>query len=52
MIGQPAVRVWHSELLRRREEVVEKLHEFEETTGPIVQLFEGPEVQECLENKK
>ena len=40
----------HPELLRRREKVVEKLHEFEETAGPIVQLFEGPEVQECLEN--
>ena len=52
MTSQPVVRVWHPELLRRREKVVEKLHELEETAGPIVQLFEGPEVQECLESKK
>ena len=30
--------------------MVEKLHKFAETAGPTVQLFEGPEVQECLEN--
>ena len=32
--------------------MVEKLHEFEETIDPIVQLFEDPEVQEYLEQKK
>jgi translation initiation factor 3 subunit E len=39
-------------LLQKREHVVEKLHEFEETIDPIVQLFEDPEVQEYLEQKK
>ena len=32
--------------------MVEKLQEFEETIDPIVQLFEDPEVQEYLEQKK
>ena len=36
----------------RRREVVEKLHEFEQTIDPIVQLFEDPEVQEYVENRK
>ena len=40
------------ELLRKRQHVVEKLQEFEETIDPIVQLFEDPEVQEYLEQKK
>ena len=41
-----------TELLGKREHVVEKLQEFEETIDPIVQLFEDPEVQEYLEQKK
>ena len=40
------------ELLSKREHVVQKLHAFEETIDPIVQLFEDPEVQEYLEQKK
>ena len=35
----------HTEMIERRREVVEKLHEFEQTIDPIVQLFEDPEVQ-------
>ena len=42
----------HTEMIERRREVVEKLHEFEQTIDPIVQLFEDPEVQEYIENKK
>jgi len=33
-------------------EVVEKFHEFVQTIDPIVQLFEDPEVQEYIENRK
>jgi len=33
-------------------EVVEKFHKFEQTIDPIVQLFEDPEVQEYIENRK
>jgi len=39
------------EMIERRREVVEKLHEFEQTIDPIVQLFEEPEVQEYIENR-
>jgi len=39
-------------MIERRREVVEKLHEFEQTIDPIVQLFEDPEVQEYIENRK
>ena len=42
----------HTEMTERRREVVEKLHEFEQTIDPIVQLFEDPEVQEYVENRK
>ena len=42
----------HTEMIERRREVVEKLHEFEQTIDPIVQLFEDPEVQEYIENRK
>lgn len=42
----------HTEMTDRRREVVEKLHEFEQTIDPIVQLFEDPEVQEYVENRK
>ena len=41
-----------TEMIDRRREVVEKLHEFEQTIDPIVQLFEDPEVQEYIENRK
>ena len=41
-----------TEMTDRRREVVEKLHEFEQTIDPIVQLFEDPEVQEYVENRK
>ena len=41
-----------AEMTDRRREVVEKLHEFEQTIDPIVQLFEDPEVQEYVENRK
>ena len=41
-----------TEMIERRREVVEKLHEFEHTIDPIVQLFEDPEVQEYIENRK
>ena len=44
--------VTHTEMTDRRREVVEKLHEFEQTIDPIVQLFEDPEVQEYVENRK
>jgi len=32
----------HTEMIERRREVVELLHEFEQTIDPIVQLFEDP----------
>ena len=44
--------ITHTEMTDRRREVVEKLHEFEQTIDPIVQLFEDPEVQEYVENRK
>ena len=40
------------DVIECRREVVEKLHEFEQTIDPIVQLFEDPEVQEYIENRK
>ena len=42
----------YTEMTERRREVVEKLHEFEQTIDAIVQLFEDPEVQEYVENRK
>ena len=42
----------HADMIECRREVVEKLHEFEQTIDPIVQLFEDPEVQEYIENRK
>jgi len=39
-------------MIEHRREVVELLHKFEQTTDPIVQLFEDPEVQEYIENSK
>ena len=48
----PTHTITHTEMTERRREVVEKLHEFEQTIDPIVQLFEDPKVQEYVENRK
>lgn len=39
-------------LLTKRREVVDRLHEFEQTIDPIVQLFEDPEVAKHIEQAK
>lgn len=42
----------HTDLLARRTEVVDKLHEFEEAMDPILGMLGDPEVSQLIESGK
>ena len=42
----------HTDLLARRSEVVDKLHEFEEAMDPILGMLGDPEVSQLIESGK
>ena len=41
-----------ADLVAHRSEVVDKLHEYEVTIQPIIQLFEHPDVAKTIESGK
>ena len=44
--------LFHTDLLARRTEVVDKLHEFEEAMDPILAMLGDPEVSQLIESGK